>query len=690
MAAWLARRREPAERRRLKPAGGRVFPTGGGAMLFFEGDGEMQSVIQWIGTGLGAVMDVCYSICKNYGLAIILFTLVSKIILLPLTIWVHYNGLKMVRMMPAINWLHVNHYGDRDAIAEGQAKLYKQEKYSPLAGLLPIIVQLILLLGLVEVIRNLIARGNSQELMFLGINLGWVPSEKGGISILVPILAALSSLVMTVTQNRSQALQAEQGKINKYSMLVISVGLSLYLGLFVSAGIGLYWIASNLFSVIQMYLLNWAIPPRKHVNYEELEKSRAALAEIEALDGGKKKGLFSHDEHAKQEKADYKRFFTTAGKHVVFYSEKSGFWKYFKDIIDNLLAWSNLPIHYVTNDPGDRVFELAKTEPRIVPYYIGPKKIIPLMMKMDADTVVMTTPDLENFHIKRSYVRKDTEYIYAPHDCMSMHMGFREGCMDHFDTILCTGPQQMEEIRKTEEIRGTKQKTLVPCGYCLLDDMAEDWEKRKAEAAAPKDGLTRILIAPSWNEDNILDSCIDELLKNLLREDRKITVRPHPEYVKMKSPQMNALMDRWKAQTGEKLVFETDFSSNQSLYEADILITDWSGIAYEYSYTTGKPTLFINTKIKLQNPNWEKVGITPMEISLRDQIGRSLEKNQLDQADGVIAEMAEHPEEWAERIKGVKEKNVFNPGGAGKAAAEYILNSLIERDQAAGSGESNS
>ena len=83
----------------------------------------MDSIISWIGTGLGAVMDVCYSIVKNYGLAIILFTLISKIILLPLSIWVHCNGLKMVRMMPKINWLHVNHYGDRDAIAEGQAKL---------------------------------------------------------------------------------------------------------------------------------------------------------------------------------------------------------------------------------------------------------------------------------------------------------------------------------------------------------------------------------------------------------------------------------------------------------------------------------------------------------------------------------------------------------------------------------------
>ncbi len=226
----------------------------------------MDSIISWIGTGLGAVMDVCYSVVKNYGLAIILFTLISKVILLPLSIWVHCNGLKMVRMMPKINWLHVNHYGDLDAIAEGQAKLYKQEKYNPLAGLVPIIVQLILLLGLVQVIRDLIAKGNANDLMFLGINLGWVPGEKGGISIIVPILAALSALVMTVTQNRDQALQAEQGKLNKYSMLVISVGLSLYLGLFVSAGVGLYWIASNLFSGIQMYLLNWAIPPRKHVN----------------------------------------------------------------------------------------------------------------------------------------------------------------------------------------------------------------------------------------------------------------------------------------------------------------------------------------------------------------------------------------------------------------------------------------
>ena len=638
----------------------------------------MDAVLSGIASALGAIMDVCYSITKNYGLAIILFTLISKLILLPISIWVHYNGLKMVRMMPKINWQHVNHYGDKDAIAEGQAKLYKEEKYSPLAGLVPIAVQLILLLGLVQVIRDLIGKGNADDLIFLGINLGWVPIEKGGISLIVPVLAALSALIMTVTQNRDQALQAEQGKLNKYSMLIISVGLSLYLGLFVSAGVGLYWIASNLFSVVQMYLLNRAIPPEKYVDYDELEKSRAALAEIEALDGGKKKRIsLKRDPLVKRETADYRRFFGTTGKHVVFYSEKSGFWKYFKDIIEKLLEWSNLTIHYVTNDPEDQIFELSKEEPRIVPYYVGPKKIIPLMMKMDADVVVMTTPDLDTYHIKRSYVRKDTEYIYTPHDPMSVHMSFREGAMDHFDTVLCVGPQQTQEIRKTEEVYGLPAKTLVECGYCLLDDMMADWAKREKK---PKDGTKRILIAPSWNEDNILDSCADELIGGLLKNGRKITVRPHPEYVKRFGPKLSALMERWSDSCGEGLVFEMDFSSNESLYKADILITDWSGIAYEYSYTTGKPTLFINTKMKMPNPNWEKISITPLEISLRDQIGRSLNKDELAKAEKVIAEMEAHPEEWKARIVAVREKNVFNPGTCGEHAAEYILKSLIAKE----------
>ena len=114
----------------------------------------MQSVIQWIGTGLGAVMDVCYSICKNYGLAIILFTLLSKIVLFPVSIWVQKNSIKMIRLQPAINRITATHYGDKDAITDETMVLYKQERYSPLLGMVPMLIQILLVLGLIQVIYN--------------------------------------------------------------------------------------------------------------------------------------------------------------------------------------------------------------------------------------------------------------------------------------------------------------------------------------------------------------------------------------------------------------------------------------------------------------------------------------------------------------------------------------------------------
>ena len=217
-------------------------------------------------------------------------------------------------------------------------------------------------------------------------------------------------------------------------MSILSVGLSLYLGFFVPAGIALYWVASNVFAIIQLYALNAVIPPKKYVDYTALEESRQELLQLENL-SDKKKKLFG-DAETKREKADYKRFFSIANKHIVFYSEKSGFYKYYKDLIEHLLKKTNLTIHYVTNDPNDAIFKISEEQPRIKAYYIGVKKLITLMMRIEADIVVMTTPDLDNYYIKRSLMRKDIEYIYVPHDGASMTMGFREHCFDNFDTIF--------------------------------------------------------------------------------------------------------------------------------------------------------------------------------------------------------------------------------------------------------------
>lgn len=697
----------------------------------------MQAITEFIALILSYVIKLCFMVVKNYGAVIILFTLLSKVVLLPLSVWVHKNGIKLIKMQPDINFIKVNHYGDADSIAEKTSELYKKEKYSPLASTIPLLIQLVILFGLVEVIYNPLtyiinmpeelsnafigltctltgvnAEASSVQMAvvnavqnpqyeaafqalaqnfasydvagyiseisqigmkFAGMDLSWIAVETKGISFLVPVLAGLSAWLMCFTQNISQVLQSEQGKLNKYGTMALSVALSLYLGAFVPAGIGLYWIASNLFAIVQMYMLNFAIDPKKYIDYAKLEESKKALDELQALDSPQK-GLFSKDENARREKEDYKRFFSVANKHIVFYSEKSGFWKYFENFINELLAKSNVVIHYVTNDPNDAIFDLADKEPRIKPYYIGQKKLITLMMKMDADIVVMTTPDLETFYIKRSYIRDDIEYIYVPHDPLSVHAGFREGSMDHFDTIFCVGPQQIEEIRKTEEVYNLPAKTLIECGYVLTDNLLKGYEEVKKDENARK----RILIAPTWNEDNILDSCIDEMLSKLLCDEYKVVVRPHPEYIKRYTAKFEAFKNRWADKVGEGFEIEEDFSSNSSIFTSDLLITDWSGIAYEYSYTTKRPTLFINTKKKILNENWEKIGITPLEISLRSRIGNALEKSKVANIDKTVKEMIQNHSAYEKKITEVLEENVFNIGHSGEVGADYILKRLVE------------
>ncbi len=630
----------------------------------------MEKISEWIAVPLGAVMDWCYGFLLNYGWAILLFTLISKIILLPISVWVQKNSIKMVEIQPAVNRIKAKYYGDADTIAEEQAKMYKEKGYHPMASLVPLFLQIVILMGVVAVIRARIAGG--QEMHFLGFDLTLVPSEALGKMLVIPFAAALSAAVLCIAQNRSNVLQHEQSKLNQWGMSVFSVGLSLFLGFFVPGGIGLYWIASNLFAVLQLYLLNLAIPPKKYVDYEELEASRKALAALESLNAGQ---VISKEDKAR-EKADYKRFFSIAGKHLVFYSERSGFYRYYKDIIETLLKKTSVRIHYVTNDPKDQIFELAKNEPRILPYYISIKKMVTLMMRLECDICVMTTPDLDNYYLKRSLMKKDIEYVFVPHDPSSAHMGFRDHALDHFDTVFMTGPHIKDEVRATEKLYGTKEKTLVEFGYPLMDDLVEGYRSLPQK----KEGPVQILIAPSWQEDNLLDSCADDLIRSLYGAGYKVIVRPHPEYAKRWPDRLQLLKERWSAEEGERLVFEYDFSSGSSVYSSDLLVTDWSGIGIEFGLATGKPVLFVNTKMKVENPNWEAVGIVPQEIRLRSILGRAIEKSEAASADSAAAALlAEgHSDEKAEALR---EQYFYHPGTHGLYGALYLIGRLTNKKQ---------
>jgi len=683
--------------------------------------------MQWLAAPLGALMRICYQLTGQYGPALILFTLLTKAVLFPVSFWVHTNGIRAVRMQPMVDRIKVRFFGDKDRIAEEQALLYKKEKYSPFSGVVPVIVQLVLLIGLIQVIYHplthilslpqetvqglismsasdsgfdpaagsaemltlhsiqsaadpnlyLYVSGMSSEslasiqslrMTFLGVDLSAVPLQAGGATLLVPVFAGLASLLLGLCQNRINPVQAAQGKAAQWTSNGISIGISLIIGFSVPAGIGCYWIFSNLFTILQQLLLNAVYPPAKHIDYAELEAARKELEELTRVGGRRSRTLI------RREKEDYRRFFSVRNKHLVFYSESNGFYKYFEKILDYLLAHTNLTIHYITSDPEDQIFALSQKEERIRPYYIGEKKLITLFMRMEADTVVMTMSDLGNYHYKRSYYDKDIDYVYVFHYPLSTHMVLHTGALRNYDTILCVGEFQFEEIRQTEKLYGIPAQRLIACGYGQLEKLYDQYQTMPKE---PRD-TPKVLIAPSWQPDNILDSCIDPLLTELLGKGFRVVVRPHPEYMKRYQPRMTEIVHRWENYEGGDLSFELDFTSNQSIFDSDTVITDWSGTAYEFAFVTERPCVFVDTPPKINNPEYDRITVEPLEFSLRGRVGiRENPDDLTGLAERIRTLLGD--ESRRDSIRKIREETIANFGRSGEVAGQYLIESIRRR-----------
>lgn len=617
---------------------------------------------------LALLVKPCYDLTGNWWVAILLFTLITKVILMPMAIWVQKNSIVMVQLMPELNRLKVKFYGDREAIGEKQTELYREKHYHPLLSLVPLGVQILILFGLVDVIHR-ITDGGAPGTEFLGM----IPIQDGGLSWLMPLFAGLSAVIMGFAQNRINPLQREQSRAEKNMTNGLSIGLSLVLGVFVAGGMAFYWVCSNLSAIVVQAVCNIIVSPRKHIDYDSLAESREELEALDSLAAAKSK-WYKRNPLAEREERDYKRFFSIVNKHIVFYSEGSGFYRYYQGAIEYLLNNSDVNIHYVTNDPNDQIFKLAESQLRICPYYIGEKQAITLMMKMDADVVVTTQEDLDNYYIKRSYVRKGIEYVFMFHHMTSTHLTPQRDSYNNYDTLLCVGQHQVDEIRRAEEIYGLSDKNLVPCGYDLLDRSIEAHEdQQRAEGGRPT-----ILIGPSWQEGNVLDLCFDDLVKPLIGHGYRIIVRPHPEYTKRYRPRWEALQLRYAEVSSEELYFEQDFSSNESVFSSDVLVTDWSSVSAEFSFATLKPCIFVDTPMKVGNPHWKDLEMEPTDISLRNRIGVSFSPDDLSGVYATVKDMVENPGTWRAKILDIRDQSIFNLGKGGQVAGEYLLDRILK------------
>ena len=104
-----------------------------------------------------------------------------------------------------------------------------------------------------------------------------------------------------------------------------------------------------------------------------------------------------------------------------------------------------------------------------------------------------------------------------------------------------------------------------------------------------------------------------------------------------------------------------------------MLITDWSDIAWEYAFTTKRPVLFVNTPMKIMNPDYDKLPIVPMNIALRKVLGRDIDLDRLGDIDTTVRELLENKDSYRDTISKTLDEMVYNVGSSAEVGAKYII-----------------
>ena len=366
-------------------------------------------------------------------------------------------------------------------------------------------------------------------------------------------------------------------------------------------------------------------------------------------------------------------------RDVVFYSENENSMLIFKSLISELTNKHNLNICYVTSSKDESI--LKKPNNRIKSFFIGDGVVrTKFFLNLKAKILIMTMPDLETFHIKKSKVYP-VHYVYLFHSMVSTHLVYRRSAFEHFDSIFCVGNYQLDEIRSTEKLYDLKPKNLIRYGYSHLDNLLEKYSKR---ILLPKNNENKlhILLAPSWSDDGLFENISEKVIDILLREGYKVTFRPHPMTQKKSKKKIDRMTEKFSK--NESFLLEQNISNFDSFLFSDIMITDWSGAALEFAFAFEKPVLFIDVPKKINNPEYEKIPQVPIEVSIREKIGKIILPTDLELIPNEIKMLYGQTKELRDKITKIRNELIFNVGESKKDGAEEIIKLLNERESYSG------
>lgn len=366
-------------------------------------------------------------------------------------------------------------------------------------------------------------------------------------------------------------------------------------------------------------------------------------------------------------------------RNIVIYSESGQDWHQFSGLIGELNGPLGRKTTYITSDRADP--GLGREHPNYRAILIPEGLFLTIFFQVNqSDVFVLTMMDLHNLQLKRSL--HPVHYVYLFHSMGSTHMVDHADSFDHYDTLFCAGPHQVKEIRRREELAGLAAKQLFDYGHPRLEAViargeAHAGRKDRAESVT-------VLVAPTWGETSIFNTCGAELIGQLLEAGYHVIMRPHYQSNRQTPEVIAAVREAFADR--ERFEYIDRMDETDSIMRSDLLVSDWSAMALEYAMGLEKPVLFIDVERRIRNPNWRDLGIEPVESSIRTQVGEIVSPNALHEATGAIERLLADPGRFREKMRELRDTMVFRLGHSIPDGAAEITRLADERRLARESG----
>lgn len=347
---------------------------------------------------------------------------------------------------------------------------------------------------------------------------------------------------------------------------------------------------------------------------------------------------------------------------IVIFSEGKNYYRTFKPIIEDFIK-KEVHFSYLTIDVEDPALTIES--PYMHAKYVGDgNRGFYKIASTRALVMLSTTPNIgcADFPLPRPEKIQCLAHIWHSVCDTSFYL---LGALDHYDSALTVGNWVESSLRIVEEKRKLKAKEVAVVGLPYLDELS----LHVADKHHTPDDKKTLLIAPSWGEKNALIVYGTDFIKQLAQNNQyDIIIRPHPQSLKVEMDFIQKLQNECKSLNNIRFDFAP--SGDDSMRQADLLISDKSSIRFDFAFLYERPVLTLDIPLNDLSAYEATLLDGLWEEKQADKIGMRLTPDEKDQIVVAVAKaLAIEPKD----IRAMREHTIANWQHSAQAITHWAI-----------------